>query len=278
MNLYDSTAVKISRVVTKNYSTSFSLATSLLEKQHRDAIYSIYGFVRLADEIVDTFHEYPKEKLLQKIESDLKEALAQGICINPVLHSFQLTVNKYNIPYKYIQAFLDSMKADLMVKEYNTKRKANDYIYGSAEVVGLICLRVFTDGDEARFKELEKPAMKLGSAFQKVNFLRDLRNDIGDLGRIYFPEIVNGNLNEQNKKIIIEEIEAEFDEAFKGIQKLPQDVKVAVLTAYYYYRILILKIKNTPADKIMESRIRISNFKKIYLLMKAKVVCQLNLL
>jgi 15-cis-phytoene synthase len=194
------------------------------------------------------------------------------------LHSFQLTVNKYNIPYKYIQAFLDSMKADLRVKEYNTKQNAGEYIYGSAEVVGLICLRVFVDGDDARFKELKKPAMKLGSAFQKVNFLRDLKNDIGDLGRIYFPELVNGNLNEQNKKIIIAEIEAEFDEALKGIQKLPQDVKVAVLTAYYYYRILILKIKNTPADKIMESRIRISNFKKIYLLMKAKVVCQLNLL
>lgn len=278
MNLYDSTAVKISQVVTKNYSTSFSMATSLLEKQHRDAIYSIYGFVRLADEIVDTFHDYPKEKLLQKIESDLKESLEQGICINPVLHSFQLTVKKYNIPYEYIHAFLESMRADLMIKEYSTKQTAGEYIFGSAEVVGLICLRVFIDGDNERFKELEKPAMKLGSAFQKVNFLRDLKNDIGDLGRIYFPEIVEGKLNEQNKKIIIAEIESEFDEAFKGIQKLPQNAKVAVLTAYYYYRILILKIKNTPADKIMESRIRISNLKKVYLLIKAKVVCQLNLL
>ncbi len=278
MNLYDSTSIKISRVVTTNYSTSFSLATSLLEKQHRDAIYSIYGFVRLADEIVDTFHEYPKEQLLQKIENDLKESLEQGICINPVLHSFQLAVNKYQIPYEYIDAFLNSMKSDLFTKEYSTKQKSGEYIYGSAEVVGLICLRVFADGDEVRFNELKEPAMKLGSAFQKVNFLRDLKNDTGVLERYYFPELQNKGFNEMNKQLIINEIESEFDEAYKGIKKLHQSSRLAVLTAYYYYRNLLMKIKNTPADKIMESRIRISNFRKLYLLVKAKIVCQFNLI
>jgi 15-cis-phytoene synthase len=276
MNLYDSTAIHISKVVTQSYSTSFSMATSLLDRQHRDAIYSIYGFVRLADEIVDTFHEYPKEQLLNKIETDLKESLENGICINPVLHSFQLMVKKYNVPYKYINAFLLSMKSDLMIKEYDTQPKADEYIYGSAEVVGLICLRVFTDGDEERFNELEKPAMKLGSAFQKVNFLRDLKNDTGILKRSYFPELTREKLNDQNKQKIIAEIEKEFDEALKGIRKLPPDAKVAVLTAYYYYRELLIKIKNTPSDLIMESRIRISNFMKIYLLLKAKIVCQIN--
>lgn len=277
-NLYDTTAIKISQVITKNYSTSFSLATSLLNKQHRDAIYSIYGFVRLADEIVDTFHEYPKEQLLKKIECDLKESLEQGICINPILHSFQMVVKNYNIPYEYIQAFLDSMKADLLIKSYSTKQTAGEYIYGSAEVVGLICLRVFIDGDEIHFNELKEPAKKLGSAFQKVNFLRDLKNDTGILGRGYFPEVLKGNLDEKSKKKIISEIEKEFDEAYEGIKKLPQNVKVAVLTAYYYYRILLLKIKKTPAEKIMESRIRISNPRKIYLLIKAKTVCQLKLI
>ena len=278
MNLYDATAIKISAVVTKNYSTSFSLATSLLEKHHRDAIYSIYGFVRLADEIVDTFHEYPREQLLSKVEADLKEALEQGICINPVLHSFQRTVKKYSIPFCYIRAFLDSMKADLQIQCYNTKQSAGEYIYGSAEVVGMMCLRVFTDGNEQRFDALKEPARKLGSAFQKVNFLRDLKNDTGLLHRSYFPELAQNTFTERTKKMLVAEIDSEFDEAFKGIQQLPEDARTAVLTAYYYYRMLLLKIKNTPAHKIMESRIRISNFKKLYLLMKAKVVCQLNLL
>ncbi len=278
MDLYDNTSIKISAVVTKSYSTSFSLATSLLEKEHRDAIYSIYGFVRLADEIVDTFHDYPKERLLSKIESDLKESLEQGICINPVLHSFQRTVKKYDIPFRYIRAFLDSMKADLLIKNYDTKQSAHEYIYGSAEVVGLMCLRVFTDGDESRFNALKVPAQKLGSAFQKVNFLRDLKNDTGILDRVYFPELTHEKFTELTKKKIVAEIESEFDEALKGIQQLPSDAKIAVLTAYYYYRMLLLKIKKTPAEHIMESRIRISNFRKACLLIKAKVVCQFNLI
>ncbi|MFW6289568.1 MAG: phytoene/squalene synthase family protein [Mariniphaga sp.] len=278
LNLYDTTAIKISKVVTQSYSTSFSLATSLLKKQHRDAIYAIYGFVRLADEIVDSFHEYPKEHLLNKIEADLKESLEQGICINPVLHSFQMAVKKYNIPFSYIRAFLDSMKADLLVKSYSTKQLAGEYIYGSAEVVGLMCLRVFTDGNASHFDALKEPAKKLGSAFQKVNFLRDLKNDTGNLDRVYFPELTRDKFTELTKKKIVTEIESEFDEALKGIQKLPDDAKVAVLTAYYYYRILLLKIKNTPAENILESRIRISNLRKFYLLIKAKFVCQFNLI
>lgn len=277
-NLYDSTSVEISKVVTKKYSTSFAMATGLLDKQQRDAIYSVYGFVRLADEIVDTFHDYPKEQLLRKIKQDLQESLELGICINPVLHSFQLTVRKYNIPFAYIRAFLDSMEADLIVKSYSTKQSAGEYIYGSAEVVGLMCLRIFTHGDEQSFNSLKEPARKLGSAFQKVNFLRDLKNDTGNLDRSYFPELNHEKLTDKNKQLLVSEIEAEFDEALKGIRKLPGNARVAVLTAYFYYRMLLMKIKGTPADKIMESRIRISNFRKIVLLLKAKVVCQFNLL
>jgi phytoene/squalene synthetase len=278
MNLYDHTATKISKVVTTSYSTSFSMATGMLDKKHRDAVYAIYGFVRFADEIVDTFHEFNKKELLDKFENDLKEALAQGISMNPVLHSFQITVREYGIPYKYIDAFLTSMKYDLDKKNYENQLEADTYIYGSADVVGLMCLRVFTDGDETRFNELKKPAMKLGSAFQKVNFLRDLKNDTEDLGRIYFPNLVNGEFNEASKLIIIKDIEADFKEAFEGIKQLPKSTRVAVLSAYYYYLELLLKIKNIPAKEIMVSRVRISNFKKIVLLVKAKVLCKLNVI
>ncbi len=273
-------------MVTECYSTSFSMATGLLGKQHRDAIYSIYGFVRFADEIVDTFHDYPKKQLLEKFESDLKDALQQGISLNPILHSFQQTVKKYNIPFQNIDAFLTSMKCDLAKKNYNSKHEANEYIYGSADVVGLMCLRVFVDGNETRFKELEKPAMKLGSAFQKVNFIRDLKNDTQHLGRSYFPEVNNHNFNEKNKAEIIAEIEFDFDAAFLGIKQLPKTTKTAVLSAYYYYRDLLKKIyyyrdllkkiKNTPAEKVISSRIRISDTKKIMLLLKAKTACKLG--
>lgn len=276
MKLYDRTTLKISKVVTTSYSTSFSMATSMLEKEHRDAIYSIYGFVRFADEIVDTFHEYPQNQLLEKFEADLGDALKLSISLNPVLHSFQCTVKKYNISNEYIDSFLTSMKFDLSKKEYGNQSEANEYIYGSADVVGLMCLRVFINGNEVRFNELKKPAMKLGSAFQKVNFIRDLKNDMEGLGRIYFPEIARETFNEQSKKIIIRDIEADFDEAYLGIKKLPKSTRVAVLSAFFYYKILLMKIKNTPAEKIMNSRIRISNFRKISLLLKAKVLCKFN--
>ncbi len=276
MKLYDDTATKISKVVTTSYSTSFSMATGMLDKRHRDAIYAIYGFVRFADEIVDTFHEFNKKELLDKFESDLKDALTQGISLNPILHSFQIVVKEYGIPYQYIDAFLTSMKYDLNKKHYENKLEADTYIYGSADVVGLMCLRIFTDGNEAQFNELKKPAMKLGSAFQKVNFLRDLKNDTEELGRTYFPHIVNGGFNEECKLKIIEDIESDFREAFEGIKQLPKSTRVAVLSAYYYYIELLLKIKNTPAKEIMLSRVRISDFKKISLLLKAKVLCKLN--
>jgi phytoene/squalene synthetase len=278
MKLFDDTATKISKVVTTSYSTSFSMATRLLEKKHRHAIYAIYGFVRFADEIVDTFHEYNKKQLLDKFEADLKDALAQGISMNPILHSFQNVVREYGIPYQYIDAFLTSMKYDLDKKNYENKLEADTYIYGSADVVGLMCLRVFTDGDEVYFNKLKKPAMKLGSAFQKVNFLRDLKNDTEHLGRIYFPNLVNGEFNEASKQIIIKDIEADFKEAFEGIKQLPKSTRVAVLSAYYYYLELLLKIKKIPAKEIMASRVRISDFKKIRLLLKAKLLCKLNMI
>lgn len=278
MQLYNRTAIKISKVVTTSYSTSFSMATGMLEKEHRDAIYAIYGFVRFADEIVDTFHDYDKELLLDKFEKDLEDAINQGISMNPILQSFQLAVKKYNIPHQYIDAFLTSMKYDLNKKHYQNKLETDEYIYGSADVVGLMCLRVFTDGEEKRFNELKKPAMKLGSAFQKVNFLRDLKNDTEELGRFYFPNLVHDRFNEENKQIIITDIENDFQEAFEGIKQLPKSTRIAVLSAYYYYKRLLLKIKSTPANEIMESRIRISDFKKISLLVKATVLCKLNVI
>lgn len=278
MQLYDRTALKISKVVTKCYSTSFSMATETLEKKHRDAIYAIYGFVRFADEIVDTFHEFNKKELLDKFESDLKNAIEQGISLNPILHSFQIVVKEYGIPIQYIDAFLTSMKHDLNKKIYESKLEADTYIYGSADVVGLMCLRVFTDGDEVRFNELKKPAMKLGSAFQKVNFLRDLKADTEELGRTYFPNLVKGEFNEGTKSKIIEEIETDFREALQGIKQLPKSTRVAVLSAYYYYLELLSKLKNITTNEIMVSRIRISDFRKISLLIKAKVLCKLNMI
>ena len=276
MQLYDITALKISKVVTTSYSTSFSMATEMLDKKHREAIYAIYGFVRFADEIVDTFHEFNKKELLDKFESDLKDAIEQGISLNPILHSFQIVVKEFDIPIQYVDAFLTSMKHDLNKKIYENKLEADTYIYGSADVVGLMCLRVFTDGNEARFNELKKPAMKLGSAFQKVNFLRDLKADTEELGRSYFPNLVNDEFNDETKSKIIEDIETDFKEAFQGIKQLPQSSRVAVLSAYYYYLELLLKIKNIPTKDIMVSRVRISDFRKISLLIKAKILCKLN--
>jgi 15-cis-phytoene synthase len=276
--IYNQISFNTSKLVTQSYSTSFSFAASLLDKDHRDAIYAIYGFVRFADEIVDTFHDFPKESLLDNFESDLMNSLETGISLNPVLHAFQMTVRKYKIPQKYIKDFLTSMRADLVKKDYESKQEADDYIYGSAEVVGLMCLYVFTDGDVQKYNALKSPAMKLGSTFQKVNFLRDLKNDTEILGRTYFSEMNGAGFNETTKKAIIRAVELEFEEAYMGIQQLPEKTKLAVLTAYYYYRLLLLKIKNTPAEKIMHRRIRISNFTKLMLLVRAKVVCQFNLI
>jgi 15-cis-phytoene synthase len=277
-DLYTATALKTSKIVTESYSTSFSYATGILKKEHRNAIYAIYGFVRFADEIVDTFHSHDKKLLLGMFESDLKFALENGISLNPVLHSFQMVVKKYNIPHEYIDAFLESMKFDLDKKEYNTAGETGKYIYGSAEVVGLMCLCVFCNGDEKQFNELREPAKKLGAAFQKVNFLRDLKNDYELLGRNYFPGINTENFDETAKKSIISDIKEDFREAFSGIKKLPADSKKAVFLAYLYYRVLLEKLENTTPEKMIKQRIRISNFKKIMLLLKVETHCKLNLL
>jgi phytoene synthase len=269
MSIYNKTSYRISKIVTNSYSTSFSFATSLMNKEHREAIYALYGFVRLADEIVDTFHDFDKENLLTKFETDLNDALKNKISTNPILNSFQLTVAKYDIPYKFINSFLESMKADLKKTEYKTKLETDTYIYGSAEVVGLMCLCIFCDGDKELFQQLQRPAMKLGSAFQKVNFLRDLKNDLEVLNRNYFPEIRNGNFTNKEKLIVIREIELEFKEALTGLKQLPMDAKTAVYVAYLYYNTLLNKLKRTPAKNIAQNRVRISNSTKMIIMMKA---------
>jgi 15-cis-phytoene synthase len=278
MKLYNQTATQISTLITKKYSTSFFWATSMLRDEMQDAITSIYGFVRLADEIVDTFHDYDKEFLLNKFEQDYFESYDQGISLNPILHSFQFTVRKYNIPNEYVQSFLNSMRADLKMKDYTNQTEIDEYIYGSADVVGLMCLKVFCHGDDAYFIELKKPAMKLGSAFQKVNFLRDLKTDMETLDRSYFPEIEKDNFNETIKEQVILQINHDFEEAFEGIKRLPTDAKLSVLLAYYYYKNLLQKIERTPAGKIMEERIRIPDAKKIALLLKAILVIKFKLI
>jgi len=278
MLLYNQTATQISTLITKKYSTSFFWATSMLRSEMQDAITSIYGFVRLADEIVDTFHNYDKEYLLNKFEKDYFESYDQGISLNPVLHSFQLTVRKYNIPNEYVSSFINSMRSDLRKKDYANQREIDEYIYGSADVVGLMCLKVFCNGDDAYFCKLEKPAMKLGSAFQKVNFLRDLKTDMVNLDRSYFPEIVKDNFSESVKAHVILQINHDFDEAFEGIKHLPKDAKLSVLVAYYYYKNLLQKIEHTPAGKIMENRIRIPDIKKVVLLLKAILVIKFKLI
>jgi len=278
MELYHKTAFDISKLVTTSYSTSFSYATSILSKEKREAIYGIYGFVRFADEIVDTFHGHDKAFMLDKFESDLKLALDKKISLNPVLHSFQLVVNQYSIPYEYIAAFLTSMRYDLNKKDYQSKKETDSYIYGSADVVGLMCLKVFCGSDEQLFVQLKQPAMRLGSAFQKVNFLRDLKSDAEHLGRSYFHNLDYERFDEETKQVIIHEINTDFEEAYKGIKQLPKDAKTAVSLAYYYYLGLLRKLKQTPANEIQKTRIRISNFRKILIMTRVVILGKLNLL
>jgi phytoene/squalene synthetase len=277
--LFDSVSNDCSKLVTKKYSTSFSLAVNMLSPKIRKDIYNIYGFVRFADEIVDTFHDFDKEKLMANFESDYYLSKELGISLNPILNSFQQTVNKYQIPDEMIQAFLKSMKADLYKTAYQTKEEYDAYIYGSADVVGLMCLKVFVDGDEKQYDELKDAAMRLGSAFQKVNFLRDLKDDFEVLNRSYFPNINLGELDAASKQLIIDEIEADFDFAYKnGILKLPVEAKFGVYTAYRYYRRLLKKLKRVPSEKIMDTRIRISNPMKINLLARSYVKFKLNII
>ena len=267
-----------SKLITARYSTSFSKAVSYLAPDLRESIYSIYGFVRIADEIVDSFHDYDREKLISNFERDWYEAYENRISSNPALNSFQETVRKYNIPDELIISFLKSMKADLVKSAYITKDETSEYIYGSAEVVGLMCLIVFVRGDRKLYEELSEPARRLGAAFQKVNFLRDIKNDIEHLDRYYFHHTIGAEFNEEVKREIIKDIEEDFRSALPGLRKLPEDSKTGVLIAYYYFHTLLRKISRTPARKQFEKRIRVHDFIKLLILGKAFIISRLKLI
>ena len=276
--LFDLVSNDCSKNVTEKYSTSFSLATRMLDHSIRSDIYNIYGFVRFADEIVDTFHQYPKKELFDRFEENLDHSLKNKISLNPILNSFQMTVNKYNIDLDLIKAFMKSMRWDLYKKKYLNKKDYKTYIYGSADVVGLMCLKVFVKGDNKKYNDLKDNAMSLGSAFQKVNFLRDLKNDHNILKRSYFPNVDLNSFDENSKEKIIKEIENDFKKGLVGIFKLPSEAKFAVYTAYKYYFKLLIKLKNTPSTRIKSSRIRVPNFEKFTVLAKSYVNYRLNLL
>jgi len=268
--LFDELAYKVSKAVTEKYSTSFSLGILALKPSVRSAIYAVYGYVRLADEIVDSFHDYDKAELLKRFKTETWIALDEGISLNPILQSFQDTVNNFAIDRSLIEQFLHSMEMDLQQIDYNSDLY-NEYILGSAEVVGLMCLQIFAEGKKEAFEHLKPYAMKLGSAFQKVNFLRDLKDDYYVLGRTYFPNIDMKIFTNKIKDQIVNEIETEFKEAFIGIKKLPASSKFGVYLAYKYYLSLFKKIKNMPAEKIMNQRIRIPNTQKLSLAMSSYV-------
>jgi phytoene synthase len=267
--LFDKISDESATIITRNYSTSFSIAVRLLAPSIRQAIYNIYGFVRVADEIVDSFEGYPKEDLLNRFEEEYEFSLQSGISTNPVINAFQKTIKEYDINTELVQAFLRSMRADLKKQVYQNQQEIQDYIYGSADVVGLMCLKVFVKGDEDKYLKLKEPAMKLGSAFQKVNFLRDLNEDFESLHRTYFPNINPENISEYDKHRVVQEIKEDFEEAYKGIVKLPKEAKLAVYVAYMYYLNLLKKIERTPSRILKEKRIRVSNWSKVLLLVES---------
>lgn len=275
--LFDEISLKTSKLVTTSYSTSFSLGILFLDKEVRDHIYSIYGFVRFADEIVDTFEGYNQKELLANFENDLQSSIENKISLNPILNSFQKTYNKFNISEDLTGKFMASMAMDLNKKDY-TESSYEDYILGSAEVVGLMCLKVFLNGDEKKYAELKPYAMRLGAAFQKINFLRDLKADYEDLGRSYFPNLDIENFNKQQKTLIEDEIAEDFKIALIGIRKLPKNSRQGVYLAYVYYERLFLKIQRVPAKRILSERVRIPNFKKIILMIQSIIRYKTNLL
>ena len=277
-NLFDSVSEDCSRIVTQRYSTSFSMATKLLGNSIRPHIYNIYGFVRFADEIVDTFHSFPKKALLDRFENDLYLALEEKISLNPILNSFQHTVHENNIDVDLIAAFLKSMRQDLSKQVYATREEYQEYIYGSADVVGLMCLKVFVKGNEQQYENLKPAAMALGSAFQKVNFLRDLNADFENLDRTYFPNVDLNSFQELEKMSIIKDIETDFENALKGIFKLPEEARFGVYTAYKYYYKLLVKLKRTPSKLIKNTRIRVPNYQKMGVLAQSYFKFRLNLL
>ncbi len=278
MNLYNEISFQTCKLITKKYSTSFSVATGFLSNEIKNAIYSIYGLVRLGDEIVDSFHNNNQKELLEKFKNDCYQAIDNEVSMNPVLNAFAITFKKYNIPVSFVDNFFNSMEKDLVKTEYKNEVELDEYIYGSADVVGLMCLKVFVEGNAKLYDELEKPAMKLSSAFQKVNFLRDLKEDVLNLGRSYFSGFDINNYDETTKNKLIKNIENDFDASKKGLRKLPEKSKLAVLIAYLYFKCLLKKIKRTPADKLMSKRIRISNFRKALLIPVAYFIYKFNVI
>ncbi len=273
--LFDKVSAKSSKLLTHTYSTSFSLGIHFLGKKYHEPIFNIYGFVRLTDEIVDSFHGFKQKELLDQLRSDLDKALADKISLNPILNSFQQTVHKFQIDRELIDAFLYSMEMDL-TQAFHDKSSYQKYILGSAEVVGLMCLRVFTDGNNAFYEKLKPSAMKLGAAFQKVNFLRDLKQDFSILGRTYFPGIDFNSFNAHQKNEIEKEIEKDFEDALIGIRHLPRTSKLGVYVAYVYYKALNQKIKSQTHETIMNGRIRVSNYQKIALMFQSIVRFNFN--
>jgi len=275
MDLYTKNAVQCSEITTKNYSTSFSSGIMLLDKKYRDAIYSIYAYVRFADEIVDTFHQHDKAMQLHRFRDQTFDAIHSGMSTNPILHSFQFMVNRYRIDHDLIEAFLKSMDMDLSMKTFNRKQYQK-YIYGSAEVVGLMCMRVFYHDQPEEYEKLKPSAQKLGEAFQKVNFLRDMKSDLQERGRVYFPGVDPRHFTEYDKAAIQQEIEQDFAEALSGIQLLKKDSRLGVYVAYRYYQDLFRRIVNTPVDGILQSRIRVPNRKKLFLLLQGYLMHKMN--
>lgn len=275
--LFDTISNVCSKQVTHSYSTSFSLATRMLAPSIRQDIYNVYGFVRLADEIVDSFQDYDQLGLFERLQTDLQNALAERISINPILNSFQLTYHKYGIDEHLVTDFMNSMRLDLSKNTYTSQDEFQQYIYGSADVVGLMCLRIFVQGNDALYENLKDAAMNLGSAFQKVNFLRDLKADFEDLNRTYFPNTNLAALDEESKTRIIQDIEANFKLGYKGILQLPPEAKFGVFMAYRYYRKLLKKLAATPALAIKDKRIRVPNYQKFGLFTRSYVKYQLKL-
>jgi 15-cis-phytoene synthase len=275
MQLYHETTLKCSKLITQEYSTSFTLGIRTLDRSLHFPIYAIYGFVRYADEIVDSFHDYDKARLLHGFKADTYKAIEEKISLNPVLHAFQWAVNTYHIEAGLIDAFLKSMEMDLYRNEYDERGYA-EYIYGSAEVVGLMCLRVFCEGNQSMYEELKEPARRLGAAFQKVNFLRDIRSDYQDRGRTYFPGVDFGAFSRDAKHAIEENIQADFDAAYEGIIRLPQKAKWGVYLAYIYYLTLFKKIQKLPPSRILNERIRVADNQKLVILLQTYFKHKLN--
>jgi phytoene/squalene synthetase len=276
-DLFDMISKKSSKLATVTYSTSFSLGIRFFSRRFHDPIYAIYGFVRFADEIVDSFHGFDKAKLLARFKDDTRLAIDEKISLNPILNNFQWAVNKYNIEWDLIEKFLNSMEMDLRDIHYD-QPAFEEYILGSAEVVGLMCLRVFCEGDDEKYQRLKGPAMRLGSAFQKINFLRDLKADYKDLGRSYFPGVDLSKFNEETKKKIEDDIAIDFADGLEGIRNLPKGARFGVYMAYVYFHKLFLKIRSTRSNQIMQERIRIPNRTKYKLLFTSYLRHQFNLL